>query len=98
MVAARFGHFRLSFSDAHSRRKSFPASPVCRPLSCLNQARSASAGAPRRGMACYDTALQYAKTRKQFPTALASHNSSRKNRLDDHRNRKGQLLALHVGR
>src|SRR5881409_3419190 len=37
------------------------------PLSCLNQARYGIGwGALGAAMACYDTALQYAKTRKQF--------------------------------
>src|SRR6202007_1930214 len=45
------------------------------PLSCLNQARYGIGwGALGAGMACYDTALQYAKTRKQFANKpIASH-------------------------
>src|SRR6266446_6181458 len=45
------------------------------PLSCLNQARYGIGwGALGAAMACYDTALQYAKTRKQFANKpIASH-------------------------
>ena len=42
------------------------------PLSCLNQARYGIGwGALGAAMACYDTALQYAKTRKQFEIGRA---------------------------
>src|SRR6202030_4391745 len=45
------------------------------PLSCLNEARYGIGwGAMGAAMACYDTALQYAKTRKQFDNKpIASH-------------------------
>jgi glutaryl-CoA dehydrogenase len=45
------------------------------PLSCLNQARYGIGwGAIGAAMACYDTALQYAKTRKQFAgKPIAAH-------------------------
>ena len=45
------------------------------PLSCLNQARYGIAwGALGAGMACYDTALQYSVSRKQFrDQPIASH-------------------------
>ena len=45
------------------------------PLMCLNQARyGISWGAIGAAMSCYDTALQYAKTRKQFHNQpIASH-------------------------
>jgi glutaryl-CoA dehydrogenase len=45
------------------------------PLSCLNQARYGIAwGAIGAAMACYDTALRYAKERKQFDNRpIASH-------------------------
>ncbi len=43
------------------------------PLSCLTQARYGIAwGAVGAAMACFDTALQYTKTRKQFNKPLAS--------------------------
>jgi len=43
------------------------------PLSCLTQARYGIAwGAVGSAMACYDSALKYAKTRKQFDKPIAS--------------------------
>src|SRR5262249_8764396 len=71
------------------------------PLSCLNQARYGIGwGAVGAAMACYDTALQYAKTRKQFANRpIASHQL-----VQDKlvwmitENSKAQLLALHVAR
>src|SRR4051794_38487809 len=70
-------------------------------LMCLNQARyGISWGAIGAGMACYDTALQYAKARKQFRNEpIASHQL-----IQDKlvwmitEISKGQLLSLHVGR
>ncbi|HEY3628490.1 MAG TPA: acyl-CoA dehydrogenase family protein [Terracidiphilus sp.] len=70
-------------------------------LMCLNQARyGISWGAIGAGMACYDTALQYAKTRKQFRNEpIASHQL-----IQDKlvwmisEISKAQLLSLHVGR
>jgi len=51
-------------------------------------------------MACYDTALQYAKTRKQFANKpIASHQLvQEKLAWMITEIVKGQLLALHVGR
>ena len=71
------------------------------PLMCLNQARyGISWGAIGAGMACYDTALQYAKTRKQFRNEpIASHQL-----IQDKlvwmltEISKAQLLSLQVGR
>jgi glutaryl-CoA dehydrogenase len=71
------------------------------PLSCLNQARYGIGwGALGAGMACYDTALQYAKTRKQFANKpIASHQLvQEKLAWMITEIVKGQLLALHVGR
>ena len=70
-------------------------------LMCLNQARyGISWGAIGAGMACYDTALQYAKARKQFRNEpIATHQL-----IQDKlvwmitEISKGQLLSLHVGR
>jgi glutaryl-CoA dehydrogenase len=70
-------------------------------LMCLNQARyGISWGAIGAGMSCYDTALQYAKTRKQFRNEpIASHQL-----IQDKlvwmisEISKAQLLSLHVGR
>src|SRR5881409_796251 len=71
------------------------------PLSCLNQARYGIGwGALGAAMACYDTALQYAKTRKQFANKpIASHQLvQEKLAWMITEIVKGQLLALHVGR
>jgi glutaryl-CoA dehydrogenase len=71
------------------------------PLMCLNQARYGIGwGAIGAAMACYDTALQYAKTRKQFQNKpIASHQLvQEKLAWMITEIVKGQLLALHVGR
>jgi glutaryl-CoA dehydrogenase len=71
------------------------------PLSCLNQARYGIGwGAIGVAMACYDTALGYAKTRKQFANKpIASHQLvQEKLAWMITEIVKGQLLALHVGR
>src|SRR5258706_4683815 len=71
------------------------------PLSCLNQARYGIGwGAVGAAMACYDTALQYAKTRKEFANKpIASHQLvQEKLAWMITEIVKGQLLALHVGR
>jgi len=71
------------------------------PLSCLNQARYGIGwGALGAAMACYETALQYAKTRKQFANKpIASHQLvQEKLAWMITEITKGQLLALHVGR
>ena len=70
-------------------------------LMCLNPARyGISWGAIGAAMSCYDTALQYARTRKQFRNEpIASHQL-----IQDKlvwmisEISKGQLLSLHVGR
>jgi len=71
------------------------------PLMCLNQARyGISWGAIGAAVSCYDTALQYAKTRKQFHNQpIASHQL-----IQDKlvwmisEISKAQLLSLQVGR
>jgi glutaryl-CoA dehydrogenase len=71
------------------------------PLSCLNQARYGIGwGAIGAAMACYDTALQYAKTRKQFANRpIASHQLVQDKLVWMITEiTKAQLLALHVGR
>ena len=98
-VTSGLAHERLR----NSRRKSCsPASTGLRgPLSCLNQARYGIGwGALGAAMACYDTALQYAKTRKQFANKpIASHQLvQEKLAWMITEITKGQLLALHVGR
>jgi glutaryl-CoA dehydrogenase len=71
------------------------------PLSALHQARYGIGwGAIGAAMACYDTALQYAKTRKQFAgRPIASHQLvQEKLAWMITEIVKGQLLALHIGR
>src|SRR6202040_2508522 len=71
------------------------------PLGCLNQARYGIGwGALGAAMACYDTALQYAKTRKQFANKpIASHQLvQEKLAWMITEITKGQLLALQTGR
>ncbi len=71
------------------------------PLMCLNQARyGISWGAIGAAMACYDTALQYAKTRKQFRgQPIASHQLVQEKLVwMISEISKGQLLSLQVGR
>ena len=71
------------------------------PLMCLNQARyGISWGAIGAAMACYDTALQYAKTRKQFHgQPIASHQLIQEKLVWMMSEiSKAQLLSLHVGR
>ena len=71
------------------------------PLMCLNQARyGISWGAIGAAMACYDTALQYAKTRKQFRNEpIASHQLVQEKLVwMISEISKAQLLSLHAGR
>ncbi len=71
------------------------------PLMCLNQARyGISWGAIGAAMACYDTALQYAKTRKQFHgQPIASHQLVQEKLVwMASEIAKAQLLSLQVGR
>jgi glutaryl-CoA dehydrogenase len=71
------------------------------PLMCLNQARyGISWGAIGAAMSCYDTALQYAKTRKQFHSQpIASHQLIQEKLVwMASEISKAQLLSLHVGR
>jgi glutaryl-CoA dehydrogenase len=71
------------------------------PFMCLNQARyGISWGAIGVAMSCYDTALQYAKTRKQFRNQpIASHQLVQEKLVWMATEiSKAQLLSLHVGR
>lgn len=71
------------------------------PLMCLNQARYGIGwGAIGAAMACYDTALQYAKMRKQFHgQPIASHQLVQEKLVWMVAEIcKAQLLSLHVGR
>jgi glutaryl-CoA dehydrogenase len=70
-------------------------------LMCLNQARYGIGwGAIGAAMACYDTALQYAKLRKQFHgEPIASHQLVQEKLVwMASEIAKAQLLSLHVGR
>jgi len=70
-------------------------------LMCLNQARYGIGwGALGAAMECYDTALQYAKARKQWRgRAIASHQLVQEKLVWMATEiSKGQLLALQVGR
>ena len=70
------------------------------PLSCLNEARPPSR--PRRcrtARTCYETALEYAKTREQFGAPIASFQLTQEKLANMAVElAKGQLLALHFGR
>ncbi|HEX5433805.1 MAG TPA: acyl-CoA dehydrogenase family protein [Candidatus Angelobacter sp.] len=71
------------------------------PLGCLNQARYGIAwGAIGAAMSCYDTALNYAKIRKQFrDQPIASHQLVQEKLVwMISEITKAQLLALQVGR
>jgi glutaryl-CoA dehydrogenase len=71
------------------------------PLMCLNQARYGIGwGAIGAAMSCYDTALQYAKMRKQFHgQPIASHQLVQEKLVwMVSEISKAQLLSLHVGR
>ena len=71
------------------------------PLSCLNQARYGIGwGAIGAAMACYDTALRYAKERKQFQNKpIASHQLVQEKLVWMITEiTKAQFLALQVGR
>ncbi len=71
------------------------------PLGCLNQARYGIGwGAIGAAMACYDTALQYSKTRKQFANKpIASHQLVQDKLVFMITEiSKAQLLALHAGK
>ncbi|MDE3180467.1 MAG: acyl-CoA dehydrogenase family protein [Acidobacteriota bacterium] len=71
------------------------------PLSCLTQARYGIGwGAVGAAMACYNEALQHAKSRKQFGgKPIASHQLVQETLVEMISEiTKAQLLALHVGR
>ncbi len=93
----------LTLQDVHVPAASmFPgAKGLKSPLMCLNQARyGISWGAIGAAMSCYDTALQYAKIRKQFrDQPIASHQLiQEKLAWMASEISKAQLLSLHVGR
>jgi len=70
------------------------------PLMCLNQARYGIAwGVVGSMMACYDSALEYAKTRKQFSKPIAAYQLTQ-NKLVEFLTEitKSQLLTIQLGR
>ena len=93
----------LSLQDVHIPAANLlpGAAGLKAPLMCLNQARyGISWGAIGAAMACYDTALQYAKLRKQFRgQPIASHQLIQEKLVwMASEISKAQLLSLHVGR
>ena len=70
------------------------------PLSCLNEARYGIVwGALGAGRACYESALEYAKTRVQFGKPLAAFQITQEKLVNMMLEiNKGLLTALHVGR
>src|ERR1017187_10077360 len=92
----------LSFTDCEIPEENLlpKVSGLKGPLGCLNQARYGIGwGALGAAMACYDTPLPYAKTRKQFANKpIASHQLvQEKLAWMITEIVKGLLLALHVG-
>ncbi|MDR3772257.1 MAG: acyl-CoA dehydrogenase family protein [Terracidiphilus sp.] len=93
----------LSLQDVHVPAANLMpgAGGLKSPLMCLNQARyGISWGAIGAAMDCYNTALQYAKTRKQFRNQpIASHQLIQEKLVWMATEiSKAQLLSLQVGR
>jgi len=70
------------------------------PLSCLNEARYGIVwGAMGAARACFEAAVEYAKTREQFGKPIGSFQLTQRKLADMLAElTKGQLLALHLGR
>ena len=70
------------------------------PLSCLNEARYGIVwGALGAARTCYETALEYAKTREQFGRPIASFQLTQEKLVNMLLElQKGLMLALHLGR
>ena len=70
------------------------------PLSCLTEARFGIVwGAMGAARACYESALEYAKTRSQFGKPIGSFQLTQKKLVDMLVEiEKGMLVALHLGR
>jgi len=93
----------LSLQDVHVPSANLLAASggLKSPLMCLNQARyGISWGAIGAAMDCYNTALEYAKARKQFHgQPIASHQLIQEKLVWMATEiSKAQLLSLHVGR
>jgi glutaryl-CoA dehydrogenase len=70
------------------------------PLSCLNEARFGIVwGAMGAARACYESALQYSKSRRQFGRPIGAFQLTQRKLVDMLVElNKGALLALHLGR
>jgi len=70
------------------------------PLACLNEARYGVLwGAMGAARSCYETALEYAKTRRQFGRAIGGFQLTQQKLVKMLLElNKGTLLALHIGR
>jgi glutaryl-CoA dehydrogenase len=92
----------LIFQDVHIPKENIlPGGHGLKlPLSCLSQARYGIAwGAVGAAMACYDAALQYAKSRIQFGKPIASFQLNQVKLVEMVSEiTKAQLLVLQVGR
>lgn len=100
MRASDVGSLVLSDCQIRSENMLPKARGLRSALMCLNQARyGISWGAIGAAMSCYETALNYAKERKQFGTPIASYQLVQEklvNMLIEIT--KGQLLAYRLGR
>jgi glutaryl-CoA dehydrogenase len=92
----------LIFQDVHIPKENrLPGGEGLRlPLSCLTQARYGIAwGAIGAAMACYETALNYAKARIQFGKPIASFQMTQEKLVHMLTEiTKGQLLCIQLGR
>lgn len=70
------------------------------PLSCLNEARfGISFGAVGAARACYEAALEYSMTRRQFDRPIASFQLTQRKLVGmATKVQKGALVAIHLGR
>lgn len=100
MRASAVGSLVLSDCKIRSENMLPKARGLRSSLMCLNQARyGISWGAMGAAMSCYETALNYAKERKQFGAPIASYQLMQEklvNMLIEIT--KGQLLAYRLGR
>ena len=100
MRASAVGSLVLSDCKIRSKNMLPKAGGLRSALMCLNQARYGIAwGAIGAAMSCYETALNYAKERKQFGAPIASYQLIQEklvNMLIEIT--KGQLLAYRLGR
>jgi glutaryl-CoA dehydrogenase len=92
----------LAFSDCRLPNGSLlpHADGLGAPLACLNEARFGIVwGAMGAARSCYETALEYAKTRVQFDKPIAAYQMTQEKLVNMLLElNKGTLLALHLGR